>query len=101
MHTCFKLAQCFFVGTFILVGIMLAITPKQQRWIWVLTDFHVRQLLLSCHVWSCVGGTGVELFVPQSAHFGRVLVGKCVTASFGCSASVRCVTDAYCGSALA
>lgn len=48
MHKCFKLAQCFFAGTFILVGIMLALTPKQQRWIWVLTDFNVRQLLLSC-----------------------------------------------------
>ncbi|KAL0027332.1 hypothetical protein WJX79_001331 [Trebouxia sp. C0005] len=27
------------LGTFTMVGVMLALTPRQQKWVWVLTDF--------------------------------------------------------------
>ena len=26
-----------------MVGVMLALTPKQQKWVWVLTNFRVRK----------------------------------------------------------
>ena len=26
-----------------MVGVMLALTPRQQKWVWVLTDFRVRK----------------------------------------------------------
>jgi len=35
-------------GTFTMVGCMLALAPKQQKWVWVLTDFRVRKPSASC-----------------------------------------------------
>lgn len=34
-------ACCCFAGTFVMVAILLAITPKQQKWSWVLFEFRV------------------------------------------------------------
>ena len=76
LGSCNKMIECCFAGTFVLVGIMLVITPKQQQWVWVLTEFNVRQLLLPCCGAGLLGHALLArlstIFVLHTAYFAPV-----------------------------